>query len=430
MAEEIAVMTVPRFVLIDNDPYTIDIITTSLSDYNIQLEVIQKGKQSIQKVRSNVPALILLSPEVSPYGGGYKVFSKLRKLKGIEEIPIILLPSKAVERNFDPQGKYKDQAAGYLYKPVGNHKLIDLLKGLVDLVLRDDTQEGFLSGEGSFGNNNTTQRADGVKSMEFSGVERGSVEKVAGTARIGYEGEKALPLVKERMSIGEGDIVSEEYLIGEDEIESIELLEDDVKFVDSAPVISSDKPFADLLIEAASAMDEAERGAGPIAVEGAFNLSKNRADSLLSRTSGGVEEAVTEAAAREAPDLAVKDAAPSPFVEMLLDIERGELTFEAKMVLDAARAEGLVREDTPGSGENELGQLKGRIERLEQALEAQQKENADYQRQLRELTDRYILELEELNMSNAVLEESVMKKVAKAADILSSILPAEKKTGL
>jgi len=378
-------MKIHQFLLIDNEAASIDTIRNALSSFDMRLEVIENGKKGLQVVKSNPPDLIMLAPEVAEYGRGYKFFTKIKKNSSLSHIPIILLPSKAVERNFDERGNYRKRAQGRLFKPVDGEELIDLINTLLEIPSK------------------AAQRIDDQESKE-SKEKRGGKDRTSMKSKRGKKGRgKEKTSVKDgHEPVHEGDIISEEILIGEPEIESIELGESDLELVEETP---STKPFADLLLEAESAMDRKERKSGPITVEAALGLSA---------------EAVEEIEAIDKED-AVKT--PDSLEELLNLIERGERQFEARLILEMVHLEDSSFQEELELKAQKHKELLERIGELEQALEIREKENSDYQRKLQELVDKHSLELDELRKLENELRESCRKEVNKAIDILSSILP-------
>jgi CheY-like chemotaxis protein len=82
------------------------------------------GKEALERVREEMPDLVLMDV-VMPRMGGLEVCKELRRDKNTSEIPIILVTTKSQEK--DVEAGFECGCNDYLTKPIDGQELVSIV---------------------------------------------------------------------------------------------------------------------------------------------------------------------------------------------------------------------------------------------------------------------------------------------------------------
>jgi CheY-like chemotaxis protein len=123
----------PRVLVVDDDPDILDAITTILSTQSYSLETARDGVECLERVRSEIPDLILLDL-LMPEKDGFAVVRELRENPKYAGIPILILTSvreDASRRRYELETGLAMDVQDYLEKPVAPADLLQRVRDLV-----------------------------------------------------------------------------------------------------------------------------------------------------------------------------------------------------------------------------------------------------------------------------------------------------------
>ena len=79
-----------HILLVEDDPFLVDIYATKLKEQGFSCEAVEDGEQVLKKIAEKPPALLLLDI-VLPHINGWQILTKIRQDPKIKKIPIIIL---------------------------------------------------------------------------------------------------------------------------------------------------------------------------------------------------------------------------------------------------------------------------------------------------------------------------------------------------
>ena len=93
-----------QILLIEDDPFLIDIYSTKLKDSGFLVEVASDGEQALEKVKAKKPDLVLLDI-VLPKVSGWEILRKIKSEANLKGLKIIILSNlgqkEEVEKGVD-----------------------------------------------------------------------------------------------------------------------------------------------------------------------------------------------------------------------------------------------------------------------------------------------------------------------------------------
>jgi DNA-binding response OmpR family regulator len=102
-----------KVLVVDDDKVTVALVKFGLKEQDFQVVVAYNGMDGLQLIKEENPDLVILDISM-PQMDGYDFVSQLRRLKGFENIPIIVLTaSQNLQDVFSLEG-----IQGYFVKPV------------------------------------------------------------------------------------------------------------------------------------------------------------------------------------------------------------------------------------------------------------------------------------------------------------------------
>lgn len=134
-------MNRPSIVIIDDTPENLKVLSGILREKGYEVRPVTSGRQALQAIRNQPPALILLDINM-PEMDGYEVCERLKKEEALKGIPVIFI--SALTETLDKVRAFSVGGVDYITKPfqleevnarVETHlKLRNLMTNLEDLV--------------------------------------------------------------------------------------------------------------------------------------------------------------------------------------------------------------------------------------------------------------------------------------------------------
>lgn len=116
-----------RVLIADDDMRNVFALTTTLQEYNMEIEIANNGLEAVEIVEN--PALtidIVLMDIMMPEMDGYEAIQKIRENKKNAKLPIIAVTAKAMKGDRDKS--IQIGASDYVSKPIDIEKLISLMR--------------------------------------------------------------------------------------------------------------------------------------------------------------------------------------------------------------------------------------------------------------------------------------------------------------
>jgi two-component system alkaline phosphatase synthesis response regulator PhoP len=126
--------TQPRVMVVDDDPDILDALTTILSTQPYVIEKARDGEECLDKVRGQLPDLIVLDL-LMPKKDGFAVVRELRENPRFANIPVLILTSvreDASRRRYELETGLAMDVQDYVEKPVSPQDLLDRVKNLLE----------------------------------------------------------------------------------------------------------------------------------------------------------------------------------------------------------------------------------------------------------------------------------------------------------
>lgn len=102
-----------KILLIEDDPFLVDIYTTKLKEFGFLVDSVQDGEEAMVKIKEQIPDLVLLDI-VLPTINGWEILKDIKSDPNLENVKVFIL-SNLGERSEIERG-LKAGAAKYLVK--------------------------------------------------------------------------------------------------------------------------------------------------------------------------------------------------------------------------------------------------------------------------------------------------------------------------
>ncbi len=79
-----------KVLLVEDDPFLIDIYTTKLKEAGFSVEAATNGEEGIKKAKEILPSLIILDI-ILPQIDGWEILKRIKEEKNLKSIPVIIL---------------------------------------------------------------------------------------------------------------------------------------------------------------------------------------------------------------------------------------------------------------------------------------------------------------------------------------------------
>ena len=113
--------TLPKLLLVDDQPDNLDVLVTYLAEANLQLAVATTGEDAVELAQQLQPDLILLDV-MMPGIDGFETCKRIKQLAGLEHTPIIFMSALSA-----PQQRVRGFQAGgsdYITKPLHREEVL------------------------------------------------------------------------------------------------------------------------------------------------------------------------------------------------------------------------------------------------------------------------------------------------------------------
>ena len=127
-----------KILIVDDEPFNLDLLEQELSDYDFQIERAGDGIDALEKTQSFMPDVILLD-YMMPRMNGLEVVRQLRASSQHQGIPVILLTAKATQE--DKVAGLDAGADDYVTKPFDSIELLARVRAMMRLKEMHDTLE-------------------------------------------------------------------------------------------------------------------------------------------------------------------------------------------------------------------------------------------------------------------------------------------------
>jgi CheY-like chemotaxis protein len=125
-----------RILLVEDDPYDVELTLTGLSEFNLANEVVvaRDGEEALDFLHrrgkfagrtDGNPSVVLLDLKL-PKVGGLEVLRQLKTDETLRMVPVVILTSSHEDR--DMVEGYKLGTNAYVVKPVDFHQFVDAIK--------------------------------------------------------------------------------------------------------------------------------------------------------------------------------------------------------------------------------------------------------------------------------------------------------------
>ncbi len=116
-----------RVLIADDDMRNVFALTSSLQQYNMQIEIANNGKEAVELVNETGKQIdIVLMDIMMPEMDGYEAIQEIRKDKKNNSLPIIAVTAKAMKG--DREKSIELGASDYISKPIDIDKLVSLMQ--------------------------------------------------------------------------------------------------------------------------------------------------------------------------------------------------------------------------------------------------------------------------------------------------------------
>ena len=118
-----------RILVCDDDGDYVDIVSALLQNNGYEVDVAYNGEDCLEKVKANLPDLIMLDVMMSTKSEGFNVSRELRNSEQTKSIPIIMVTSvnETVPFRFEPDDTWLP-VDSFLEKPAEPTKLLEEIR--------------------------------------------------------------------------------------------------------------------------------------------------------------------------------------------------------------------------------------------------------------------------------------------------------------
>lgn len=102
-----------QILLIEDDPFLLDIYSTKLTEAGFSVETATNGEEALIKAKENLPRLIILDI-VLPQVDGWEILKRIKSENNLRQIPVVILSN--LGQKSEVEKGLKMGAAKYLIK--------------------------------------------------------------------------------------------------------------------------------------------------------------------------------------------------------------------------------------------------------------------------------------------------------------------------
>jgi CheY-like chemotaxis protein len=94
-----------KILLVEDDPFLIDLYTTKLEQEGFSVEVSNDGEDCFKKIKENIPDLVLLDI-VLPNVDGWEILQKIRNDEKFKDLKIVILSNLSQKEEIEKGLKF------------------------------------------------------------------------------------------------------------------------------------------------------------------------------------------------------------------------------------------------------------------------------------------------------------------------------------
>lgn len=98
--ESVLIKYMKQILLVEDDPFLIDIYTTKFKEMGFVIEVAQDGSQAMRKIAEKKIDLVLLDI-VLPHVDGWEILKKIREEPGLKDLKVVILSNLGQQSEVD-----------------------------------------------------------------------------------------------------------------------------------------------------------------------------------------------------------------------------------------------------------------------------------------------------------------------------------------
>jgi DNA-binding response OmpR family regulator len=85
-----------KILLVEDDPFLVDIYSTKFKESGFEIEVVKKGDQALDKIKELKPGIVLLDI-ILPGVDGWEILKNIRQDKKLKDIKVVILSNLGQE---------------------------------------------------------------------------------------------------------------------------------------------------------------------------------------------------------------------------------------------------------------------------------------------------------------------------------------------
>lgn len=120
----------PSAIVVEDDPYLLEIYADTLRGLDIQVEIYQDGTSAMKKLKSATPDLIILDLNL-PKLSGIEIFHELRKQPQTAETWVLIITANPAQAAELSETEIQSQNLLILTKPISVDQLDQLAQRIV-----------------------------------------------------------------------------------------------------------------------------------------------------------------------------------------------------------------------------------------------------------------------------------------------------------
>jgi len=121
------VILMEKIMVVDDEPDTVDLIKLVLETEGFEVISAYSGKECLEKLKTEKPALILLDI-MMPVMDGWEVFHRIREEYQYVRVAILTISDRDIDKML---GLHVLKADDYITKPFGRQELVDRVRKIL-----------------------------------------------------------------------------------------------------------------------------------------------------------------------------------------------------------------------------------------------------------------------------------------------------------
>lgn len=118
----------PQILIVDDEPFMLRLIETSLKKGGFELTACRSGEQALELIGQRIPALVILDL-MMPGMDGLATLRKMKEMSGCQQVPVIMLTAKG--HKLTQESAEAGGANVFLTKPFSPTQLLSEVRRLL-----------------------------------------------------------------------------------------------------------------------------------------------------------------------------------------------------------------------------------------------------------------------------------------------------------